>query len=234
MTAAASAIHNGVAFHPDVCMLSDYAAGSLCGAFALPVSVHLEYCTQCRGEVHTLDNVGAGMFEHLEPCPVSEDSLDDLFAMIDSLPQSQTRDSSVRSFPRRQGADMPRALRELVEVDNLDSLEWKKISRSLKAATLEFGDHQREVALHHIRAGGEVVQHGHNGTEVTVVLRGSFSDQSGVYRKGDFLVRSTDDVHRPVAAQDEDCLCLSVLDAPIRLEGLLGTLARPFLRIRPR
>jgi len=66
------------------------------------------------------------------------------------------------------------------------------------------------------------------------VLRGSFSDADGRYQEGDFLVRGPDDEHRPVAAADGDCLCLAVMDAPIRLGGLLGRLANPFLRIHPR
>ena len=76
--------------------------------------------------------------------------------------------------------------------------------------------------------------HGHAGSEITVVLQGSFSDQDGRYAQGDFLVRGPGDEHRPVAAADSDCLCLAVLDAPIRLGGLLGRLANPFLRIHPR
>ena len=75
---------------------------------------------------------------------------------------------------------------------------------------------------------------GHAGSEITVVLHGSFSDQDGRYAQGDFLVRGPGDEHRPVAAADSDCLCLAVLDAPIRLGGLLGRLANPFLRIHPR
>jgi anti-sigma factor ChrR (cupin superfamily) len=39
-------------FHPDQFILADYAAGSLHGAVALPLAVHLEYCDQCRAETH--------------------------------------------------------------------------------------------------------------------------------------------------------------------------------------
>ena len=39
--------------------------------------------------------------------------------------------------------------------------------------------------------------------------------------------------HRPVADEDEDCLCLIVTDAPLRLTGWLGRLLNPFIRIYP-
>jgi len=135
--------------------------------------------------------------------------------------------------PARARAGLPRALRSLVPT-GVEELDWKRISASLRASRLGFGDPQREVALHHIRAGGKVLAHGHAGSEITVVLQGSFSDQDGRYAQGDFLVRGPGDEHRPVAAADSDCLCLAVLDAPIRLGGLLGRLANPFLRIHPR
>ena len=117
--------------------------------------------------------------------------------------------------------------------DGADALQWQRVNSSLRAARLRFGDGRREVALHHIAAGGRVLEHGHKGNEITVVLRGRFSDQDGSYQQGDFLVRGPSDVHRPVAAEDSDCLCLAVLDAPIRLTGLLGRVVNPFLRIHP-
>lgn len=151
-------------YHPDQFLLNDYVAGSLPGAVALPIAVHLEYCAQCREEVAQLGRLGAELFSELDPVPVGDDAF----------------------------------------------------------------------ARHHIRAGGKVLAHGHAGSEITVVLHGSFSDQDGRYAQGDFLVRGPGDEHRPVAAADSDCLCLAVLDAPIRLGGLLGRLANPFLRIHPR
>ena len=33
-------------YHPDQFLLNDYVAGSLPGAVALPIAVHLEYCAQ--------------------------------------------------------------------------------------------------------------------------------------------------------------------------------------------
>lgn len=220
-----------VHFHPDQFMLNDYAAGALAGAFALPVAVHLEFCPQCRAESTQLAQLGAEIFADLDPVPVGEDALTRLMVRVDS-PEAAGGDVAADE-PARGPSDLPRPLRGIVP-DGLETLKWKRVSGSLRASTLKFGDAEREVALHHICSGGKVVQHGHQGNEITVVLRGSFSDQDGVYGPGDFLLKGPQDVHRPVAAQDGDCLCLSVLDAPIRLEGFFGALARPFLRLHPR
>ena len=37
--------------------------------------------------------------------------------------------------------------------------------------------------------------------------------------------------HQPVADPGEDCICLAVTDAPLRLTGPFGRLLNPFLRI---
>ena len=55
----------------------------------------------------------------------------------------------------------------------------------------------------------------HQGDEITVVIKGSFSDHDDKYSTGDFIVRTSGEKHRPVASQDEDCVCLITLDAPI-------------------
>ncbi len=216
-------------YHPDQFMLGDYAAGTLRGAFALPLAVHLEYCEQCRTEAGQLQEVGARLFEELDPVPVNDDALGQVLRRIDGAGPAAV--VSARAAVTA-GPSLPRVLRPLVPA-GLEGLQWKRIG-SLRSSRLRFGDPAREVALQHIAAGGKVLEHGHRGSEVTVVIDGSFSDQDGCYRAGDFLVRGPEDVHRPVAAQDGDCLCLAVLEAPIRLEGWVGRLANPFLKIHPR
>jgi len=218
-----------VSFHPDLSMLNDYAAGALTGAFALPVSVHLEYCSKCRTQVRSLERVGAAMFEALEPSSVSDDALEKLFSRIDASLVAPARSDQVSAvdFP------VPSALRDLIPSKGFEAMKWRKVSKGLRASVLQYGDTGREVALHHIKAGARVTQHNHRGNEVTVVLMGSFSDKDGVYREGDFVMRGPGDVHCPTASQYDDCLCLSVLDAPVQLPGLIGMLARPLVRLRP-
>ncbi len=214
-------------FHPDQFLLNDYVAGSLPGAVALPLAVHLEYCPQCRGESHQLEELGACIFDELDPVPVSDEAFERLMRRIDAGSDTVPAHGAVAV----QDA-LPRALHRLVP-EGLDALDWRRIG-SLRSSRLAFGDSHREVALQHISAGGKVLEHGHRGSEFTVVLRGSFSDQEGCYRAGDFLFRGPEDVHRPVAAQDSDCLCLAVLDAPLRFGGWVGRIANPFLKIHPR
>ena len=176
-------------YHPDQFLLNDYVAGSLPGAVALPIAVHLEYCPQCREEVAQLSRLGAELFNELDPVPVGDDAFARLLDRLDGKGAVPVA-SVAPKRPARARDGLPRALRSLAP-EGVEELDWKRISGSLRASRLGFGDPQREVALHHIRAGGKVLAHGHAGSEITVVLNGSFSDQDGRYAQGDFLVRGS-------------------------------------------
>ena len=217
-------------YHPDQFLLQDYAAGDVPGAIALTLSVHLEYCARCRADAAELARVGGQLLGTLDPVPVNDDAFERLMERIEAAPVPAASRGAVPVRASRDG--LPRALASLMP-QGLDALEWNRVGK-LRSTRLRFGDRQREVGLQHISAGGRVLEHGHCGNEITVVLRGHFSDADGRYQPGDFLLRTPEHVHRPMAAADEDCLCLAVLDAPLRFNGLLGAVANRFMRIHPR
>lgn len=217
-------------FHPDQFLLSEYSAGNLAAAVALPLAVHLEWCAACRRELAELEALGSQLFACLDPVPVAGDGLARALARID-----EQTDFARSPHARRQDVEssLPRVLARFVP-QGLAALQWNRAGTALRTAQLCFGDDVREVSLHHIPAGRKVPEHDHLGNEYTVVLRGGFADHAGSYVPGDFIARAPGDVHRPVAASDSDCLCLAVLDAPVRLTGLLGRVINPFLRLHPR
>ena len=85
--------------------------------------------------------------------------------------------------------------------------------------------------LLYIPAGAAVPDHGHNGTELTLVLRGAFEDEVDHFGPGDIEVANEDLDHTPIADIGEDCICLAATDAPLRFNSWLPRIAQPFLRI---
>ena len=63
-----------------------------------------------------------------------------------------------------------------------------------------------------------------------MILEGSFSDESGLYRQGDFMVKDASDQHTPVATQDRECICLAVTEGPIQFTGFFSRMINPLLR----
>ena len=212
--------------HPELDILTEHAAGSLSLAQSACVSAHLNYCDGCSRTVSQLQALGSAMFGALDPVPVGDALLDRVLARLDEeAPLSYQQ-------PRRSGQDAtPALLRRLMAGDFTD-LVWKKITDALRTTQIRTGDPQFEFSLLHIKAGGEIPAHDHRGSEMTLVLQGGFSDDRGSYHPGDFIYRSHDDVHSPRAFADEDCICLAVLDAPLRFTGWKHRWMNPFLRLQ--
>ncbi len=215
-------------FHPSVELLTDYAAGSLPVAQSACVAAHLNYCDECRLTVMQLQNVGAALFEANEPAAVGDVLLNRVLARLD--------EAAPLHYSQAAGDDSsatPALLQRLMQGDFSD-LPWRKITDALHITRLQTGDPAYEFALYHIKAGGTIPDHEHRGNEMTLVLEGGFSDDLGTYHPGDFTCRSGDDQHAPTALADQDCICLSVLDAPLKFKGWKYRWMNPFLSLQAR
>ena len=126
-------------------------------------------------------------------------------------------------------SNIPRALRQFIP-GNYDELEWKSMGSSIQTVPLCKDENGAQVSLLKIKAGGKVGHHSHMGDEITTILEGSFSDENGIYCKGDFMLHGSDHKHKPIATKDAECICLIVQDAPIQFTGFFSRLFNPFLR----
>ena len=126
-------------------------------------------------------------------------------------------------------AAFDKRLHQFVETDYA-ALNWKRVSADIHSVELCRDSNGARVELLKIRPGGSASTHTHLGDEYTVILEGSFSDEAGVYREGDFMVRGTDDQHTPVATQDRECICLAVTEGPVQFTGLFSRMLNPLIR----
>jgi putative transcriptional regulator len=79
------------------------------------------------------------------------------------------------------------------------------------------------------RGGIVVPEHGHNGEEWTLVLRGRYQTECGYFRIGDMDIADENIEHQPSIDQDEECICLVVTEGPIRFKSLVSRMAQPFI-----
>ncbi|MEL7184366.1 MAG: ChrR family anti-sigma-E factor, partial [Pseudomonadota bacterium] len=125
---------------------------------------------------------------------------------------------------------LPQPLREAVGGD-VDSLRWRNVGMGAKQIVISEDEDDATARLLFIPAGQAMPDHGHAGTEVTLVLQGAFLDGDDRYARGDIEVADDDINHMPVADIGEDCICLVVTDAPLRFSGLLPRIAQRFMNI---
>ncbi|HEX5791804.1 MAG TPA: ChrR family anti-sigma-E factor, partial [Rheinheimera sp.] len=116
---------------------------------------------------------------------------------------------------------LPRALQRLAANHG----KWLHLG-GIATAKLPAGN-DYHVSLLYISKDTEVPQHTHLGLEMTLVLAGKIADENGEYCAGDLLINSPDDTHTPHTLPDEDCLCLSVLSAPLQFKKGLTRLLNP-------
>ncbi|WP_086933552.1 ChrR family anti-sigma-E factor [Agarilytica rhodophyticola] len=220
-------------FHPSENTLIEFSAGNLDWALSICVSAHLQFCPHCAHKVSELNAIGGALIEQTKPAQVCNSSFDSLMQRIKNSSQTQDCQPIQRQAKQDQRTkDLPEIVQKLIPKDK--TLKWSFVSSSLKSARLDTGQGKYEVCFHKIKRGGKVVEHDHRGLEVTLVLEGSFSDENGSYMPGDYIVKEPGEIHRPMATQDQDCLCLSVVEAPVKVTGFAGKIINPFLRINPR
>ncbi len=209
-------------------LMLEYASGALPEGPSLIVASKLALDEDARSEYRNIEAIAGALFEDLEPEAVSGDLLDATLARLDSddqavpMPAPVQHDAATRDI-------IPHPLRQYLPAD-LDGLSWTARSNGLEQCEVPLANSGYKASLLRIKAGEKMPRHTHKGSEYTLVLKGGFSDSSGHYGRGDMAVCDGSVDHSPVADAGEDCICLTVLDAPIRMTGLIGRFVNPFVR----
>jgi len=191
--------------HPSTALLTDYTVGSRSVAPAVSVTTHLKYCQQCRDSVGSLKQLGGALLCEAEPAQISDDLLSQTLDRLDLDESEVALAEGAREVSEFELSDELKGVPEyLNQFLPRDGLNWRKLSSSVTVAPISVGETRYELALHKICAGGQTPVHDHNGVEYTVVLKGSFSDEDGMYNEGDFLTREPGDVHPPFPTQHGD------------------------------
>lgn len=204
-------------------LLMAYSAGTLPEAFSLAVAAHISMCDECRARLASFDAVGGALMEECSDADLSETAFEDTLALIDAV------DTTVPATAAPAIGTLPRPVQDYIGGD-LDAVKWKSVGMGVKQAILPTS-REATARLLYIPAGAAVPDHGHRGTELTLVLQGAFADEVDRFGPGDIEIADEDLDHTPVAEVGADCICLAVTDAPLRFRGFIPRIAQPFLRI---
>lgn len=201
-----------------------YSAGLLPEAVNLVIATHVSMCDECRAAVEAHDAVGGAVLDGAEGVAVSDACLAGALAMIRGI----TPEPVQREIRVERDQAVPAPLRDYIG-GSLDAVKWRPVGMGVKQAILKTSPDATARMLY-IPAGTAMPDHGHRGLELTLVLKGAFHDEEGYFGRGDIEIADSSLNHTPVADISEDCICLAVTDAPLRLKGL-ARLAQPFLKI---
>ena len=203
-------------------LLMAYASGNLPEAFNLVVATHISMCDECRSHMHSFDAVGGALLEDSDAAPMSEEAMNEALAQIMDL-----ADAPVAEPIEITNGVLPQPLRDYIGA-SLDDVKWRSVGMGVRQAKIKTSN-AASVRLLHIPAGCAVPDHGHRGTELTLVLQGAFRDESDRFGAGDIEIANEDMNHTPVAEEGLDCICLAATDAPLKFNSFLPRIAQRFV-----
>jgi putative transcriptional regulator len=82
-----------------------------------------------------------------------------------------------------------------------------------------------------VATGRGVPEHGHSGSEITLVLSGSYTDRFGRFQPGDVADLDPDVEHDLKVDSAQACICLVAVESPARFKGIIARLMQPFIGI---
>lgn len=196
-------------------LMAQYASGHLSPALHGLVEAHLAIKPDNRGFVGALEDLHAQELEGAAPATLR--NRDSRLAAIFDAPVPRSVQNAISS-----DGIIPAPLADFIGY-RLDSVPWRTVLPGIREFHVPHAEKTGgEASLLWIKPGRIMPAHTHDGTEVTLVLKGGFTDASGHYRRGDIAFADSDIDHRPRADEDEDCVCFAVTDAPLRLTGPFG------------
>ena len=202
-------------------LIRAYAAGSLSQGFSLVVATHVSQCDDCRAQLEAEECAGGAVLDALSPLGTDHDDrlCASVLAALDAPPPPDLRHRRDGIYPG-----------PLVDALGGRPPRWRPLGGGIRQMILT-ADTEGTARLLYIPAGEAVPDHGHNGLEMTLVLQGSFHDETGRYGVGDVEVAGADLDHTPIAGTECACICLAATDAPLRFRALLPRLLQPVFRI---
>lgn len=222
--------------HLDEATLISYTAGSLSNAMALVVACHLSMCKSCREKASQMESVGSALLTSLPHADMSMGALDKALCALDENPIAELggdKASGIGLISEKkqslrlsaEAGDIPEPLSSLIGV-SFDHLEWRRLGPGISYVDLPIQGTGVSKVLK-IEPGRAVLPHTHNGNELTLILRGSYTDEVGRFTVGDVADLDDEIDHQPLVDSQEPCICITATDSPLKFTTLLGRVVQP-------
>ncbi len=210
--------------HLDDATLLALASGTIPHAHGIVAAAHVERCPTCARALRKAEAIGGGLLADGGAEPVSDMARAATMASLDGVVPQQRK-------PRRR-TELPTALDQVLGGLSLDQINWKRKAPGVAIYDVPLPKGSSSaLKLLSIGPGRAMPEHGHGGEELTLILKGSYTDHMGTFRAGD--VADLDDTveHTPIADAGETCICLVAVEAPTRFKSLWARMFQPFVGI---
>ena len=214
--------NNTMRHHIDTATLLAFSAGTLNEALSAVVAAHVSSCSHCAREVEAMDMVGSAM---LAGMPVQ---MTDGPVCVPECPTAQpvVATATPPLASDEGGVAIPAPIRRRFGITSKD-IRWQPLAPGVWHHRLPLGGSEAgDLRLLRIAPGYRMLEHGHGGTELTLVLQGAFSDSTGEYLPGDIQEVADETEHCPVADRVTGCVCLIASEERARFRGVVGKIVQ--------
>jgi putative transcriptional regulator len=215
--------------HPSEELLFDYASGGISEAWGLSVATHLAFCSECRDKVAEIEAIGGCLLDSLEFDQKVEGSCINPLKNLQNVKADHSPERAIRQKESKIPM-FPEPLRSYVGSD-LGEVKWKRLGLGVLEFKVPTKDQKATVRLLKIPAGVTIPAHSHNGVELTQVISGAFTDETGYYGRGDFQETDESLTHQPHVSAEETCICLTVTSQPLKFKSFAVKAIQPFLGV---
>ena len=214
-----------IACHPTEDLLLGYAAGTLDFGEHIVLATHILACSHCRSFVGTMESTGGALLGDLAPEAMADGALERITAQLnDPLP--------VQGPP-------PLPHTRLLEMEGLPAFvrrlpaePWHWVAPGLHIQRLKpAAASPTRVFLLKAKPGIRLLPHGHEDTELTCVLTGSFSHDGKHFGPGDFDCGDSATDHEVTIGAKGPCISLVAMRGKLTLRGFIGRLIQPLIAI---
>jgi len=198
-----------------------YAAGALSAPEAVVVATHLALRPQLKPWLNQLQRLGGIMLEDTPAEAMREDALATALSRIET-----DAGEAAQPLPLNDMPELPEPLR------HYELGPWRWAGPGIKVRNVNAPrDGKCRVILLKIEPGQKTPRHTHGGVELTCVLSGAYATETERFDVGDLEEADHEVLHQPRVVSDEPCLCVVALDGEIQLDGWLGPILQPFVKL---
>lgn len=214
-----------ITHHPDTSTLMSFAAGALPEALSAVVASHAALCPACRRSVKLMDQLGgaalAAIIDASSKWPATAQS-------ADAGPTARDP-AALAPKGRAEPSETSAVLAQVLKGD-YSSVRWRRLGIGIWHVPLPLSSAASgDLRLLKVAPGMAMPDHGHSGSELSLILCGSYTDTDGTFGEGDFADLGEDDEHMPVAATGTGCVCLIASERPAKFKGLFARIVQPFI-----
>ncbi len=215
-----------ISHHLDDATVVALAAGTLPGALAVVAASHASTCPACRSAVRVAEGIGGGLLMYQPETAVSDLCRAATLASLDGAGHG------ARSEMSAVASDLPRPLARLLKTSNLEEISWKMKGPGIFVHDVPMAARaDGKLMMLKIAAGRSIPEHGHGGEELTLVLKGAYSDKFGRFGAGDIADLDEESEHTPVTDPVEGCICVIAIESQTKFKSFWARLAQPFVGI---